>query len=439
MFGADSAVARTLAAAFGAAVPGGGADDPVASVLDAEYVHAEDEFGVAGQIATGLAMLLSAGRSTPSGGVGTPTVARWSGQFLRWENDNHEPIGRRSPNWAHEVGDPTGLTFSILAERADSGVAAMLLDDPEIWKAALRRLYDDGGTALGEVVAQAGSETGERGDRVARLGLATAGAELAGADPMAWTVNRHTLAGVAPGLGDAVSAHVDVAVQALKIGVDGHRHGDQADVLAGLGYVTLDPGVAAAIEQALSGWAQVRPEGLAGTGHQAPLSAASVLGAYVAVQEFAQRTNHAMDACEDQAEAQAKHLLEQYTFGLLAEVPGPVGVGLGVLEGASSIVRHTDGTWIDRVDRGLVFGRADAAALARAALVPQGASETRDVVRQARAAFDRTAAVLTIRPAPMSPRADKLTPLADVGIDFEGERKEHGGHSRGLPRIHLPR
>ena len=433
----DSAAARTLAAAFGTADVGEATDAPVQSVLDAEYVHAEDEFGIAGAVATGLAMVLSAGRFTPSGGIGTPTLARWSRQFLRWENDNHEPIGRRSPNWAPEVGDPTGLTLSILAERADPGVSATLLDDPEIWKAALRRSYDDGGTALGGVVAQAGLEPGERGDRVLRMGLATAGAGLAGDDPMAWTVNRQTLAGVAPGFGDAVSAHVGVAVHALKVGVDGQLHGDQADVLTGLGYVTLDPGAAAAIEHALSGWAQVRPEVLAGTGPQVPLPAASVLGAYVAVQEFAQRTNHALDALEDQAEAQAKQALEQYTFGLLAEVPGPVGVGLGLVEGLSSIPRHTDGTWIDRVDRGLVFGRGDAAALARAP-APQGDRDTRDVVRQARAAFDRTAAVLTARPAPVSPRADMLAPCADVGMDFSGEHKEHG-HGGQPPRMHVAR
>ena len=433
-----SSVARTLAAALGAAVRGQGADDPVKGVLDAEYVHPEEDFQKVADVATGLAMVLAAGRATPSGGVGTRTVATWGRQFLLWERRQHDRIGTRSAAWAPEVGDPTGLTISILAERADLDASAALLDDPEIWQAALGRLYDDGGAALGEVIAQAGQVSGERGDRVVRMGLATAGAGLSGDDPAAWTVNRSTLTGVSAGLGDAVCAHVDVAAGTLKVGVDGKLHGNQADVLAGLGYVTLDRGAAAAIEQALSAWAQIRPEGLADTGPHAALVAASVLGAYVAVQEFAQRTNHAMDALEDRAEAQAKQYLERYTFGLLAHVPGAVGVGLGVLEGYSSMALHTDGTWIDRVDSGLVFGRVEAAALARAALAPQEVSGVRDVIRDARAAFDRTAAPLTIRRAPLSPQADTLAPTADLGVDVEDARNEHG-NGRKIRRIHLPR
>jgi hypothetical protein len=438
MFLGDGSVARTLALAFGAAVAGGGSGDPVARVLDADYVQAGDDFGVAGTVATGLAMVLAAGASTPSGGVGTRTVAGWGRQFLLWEHKHRERIGTRSAGWAPEVGDPTGLAISILAQRADPGVSAALLDDPVVWDAVLRRVYDDGGAALGEVVAQAGLEPGEGGDRVVRMGLATVGAGLVGEHPAAWTVNRATLRGVASGLGDAVSAHVDVAVEALKVGVDGHLRRGPADILAGLGYVTLDPGAAAAIQRALSAWVQVRPEALVGVGSQAPILASTLLGAYVAVQEFAQRANYTMDALEDREEAEAKQWLWRRSFHLLAEVPGPVGVGLGLLEGYGSIALDTDGTWNDRVDRGLVFGRADAAALARAALAPQEASETRGVVQQARAAFDRTAAVLGDRRVPMSPKTDLWGPVEDLGNDFEGERMEHG-HSRQLPRIHLPR
>jgi hypothetical protein len=118
-------------------------------------------------------------------------------------------------------------------------------------------------------------------------------------------------------------------------------------------------------------------------------------------------------------------------------VPGPVGVGLGLLEGCASIALHKDGTWIDRPDRGLVVARADAAALARTALAPRGVSEVRGVVRQARAAFDRTAASMPIREAPMSPKADPASSLLDVGTDMAGERSshEHGGH---VPRVPLP-
>ena len=342
-------VARILALAFGAAVAGGGGRRPGGARPGGRLRPSEDDFGVAGTVATGLAMLLAASASTPSGGVGTRTVAGWGRQFLRWEHAHRERIGTRSAGWAPEVGDPTGLAISILAERAEPGISAALLDDPGVWDAALRRLYDDGGAALGEVVAQAGLVPGEVGDRVVRLGLATAGAGLSGDDPAGWTVNRATLAGVAPGLGDAVSAHVDVAVEALEVGADGHPRRSQADVLAGLGYVTLDRGAAAAVRQALSAWAQVQPEALVGVGPQAAIPAAAVLGAYVAVQEYRPADDHAMDALEDRAEAEAKQWLWQHTFRLLAgccRVPWVSAWGSWRATGPS---RSTlDGTWIDR-------------------------------------------------------------------------------------------
>jgi hypothetical protein len=433
----DSPVARILAAAFGAADLGDATGAPVKRVLDAEYVRPEDEFEKVRDVVTGLAMVLAAGGTMPSGGVTTRTVASWSRQFLLWENQQRDRIGTRSAG-APEVGDPTGLAISILARRVDPGVAAALLDDPAVWKAALRRLYDDGGATLGEVIAQAGQERGERGDRVLRMGLAAAGAGLAGDDPMAWTVNRQTLEGVAPGFGAAVSAHVDVAVGVLAVGVDGQLRASRPDVLAGLGSLTLDRGAAATIEQALTTWARGRPEALAGTGPQEPLHAAAVLGAFVAVEEFAQRTDHAMDAMEDRALAQAEQQFEEHTWGLVAALlPGPTGIAAGLLEGGKSLLLHLDGTWIDRPDRGLVFGRADAAALARTALEPQGVAEERAVLRQARAAYDRTAASMPVRDAPMSPEAD-LTTLLDVGPDLAGDRTErdHSGHGA---RIRLPR
>jgi hypothetical protein len=442
----DSPGARVLAAAFGAAVPGSEADnDPVARVLGAEYVRPEDDFATTRNVATGLAMVLAAGNSAPSDAVGTPTAAAWGRQFLLWERENHEPIGTRSPIRAPEVGDPSGLAISILAARGDPRVSAAFLDDTTVWQAALSRPYDDGGAALGQVIAHAGEEPGTRGDRVLRMGLATAGAGLAGDDPYAWTVNRHTLAGASRGLGEAVSQHIDVAVEALKVGVDVHRMRSQADVLAGLGYVTLDREAAARVEQALSAWAQVRPEALVGTDRGAALPGAAVLGAavlgaavlgaYVAVQEFAQRTNHAMDALEDQAEALAKQALETYTWGLIPTVlQNRAGMVLGTLETIKAMALHLDGTWIDRPDNGLVFGRTDAAALARTVIPTEGTGGERAVLRQARAAYRRTAAVMPVREAAMSPTPDLGSLGLGAAVDLAAEliERNHGGHVPGI-------
>jgi hypothetical protein len=435
----DSPVAPVLAAAFGAADLGDSIGGPAQRVLDAEYVRPEDGFEKVRDVATGLAMVLAAGGTMPAGGVSTRTVASWSRQFLLWENQQGDRIGTRSAAWAPEAGDPTSLAISILAERGDPGVSAALLDDSVVWKAALRRRYDDGGEALGELIAQAGQEGGERGDRVLLMGLATAGAGLAGDDPMAWTVNRQTLAGIAPGFAAALSAHIDVAVGALEVGVDGHLHRSQPDILAGLGYLTLDRGAAAAIEQALSAWTGPRPDALRSTGLAAPLKAAAVLGAFVAVEEFAQRTDHAMDALEDQALAQAKKALWDHSVAVLPErLPKQWGIVGGVVTDYGAILLDTDGTWDDRPDRGLIFHRADAAALARKVLGPREVGDVRAVVLDATAAFDRTAAALPVRPAPRSPTADLAGPLMDLGIDFVGERLERG-HGTTFPRFRLPR
>jgi len=437
-YAAGSPAARVLAAVFGAAAPGDGADDPVARVLDAEYVRPEDDFATVKDVAMGLAMVLAAGSSTPSGGVATHTAAAWGKQFLLWERENHEPIGQRSPSRAPEVGDPAGLAISILAERADPGVSAAFLDDTMVWQSALGRPYDDGGAALGQVIAHAGEEPGARGDRVLRMGLATAGGGLAGDDPYAWTVNRQTLAGASPGLGEAIGEHIDVAVEALRVGVDGHLVRSQADILSGLGYVTLDLGAAADVEQALSAWAQVRPEALGGAGRDAALPAAGVLGAFVAVQEFAQRTTHAMDALEDRAEALAKQALESHTWGLVPTVlQGGIGMGVGLAESIKAMALHLDGTWIDRRDNGLVFDRTDAAALARTLTVTDGSVDERAVLRLAGAAYDRTAAVMPIREAPMSPKSDLGSLGVGAALDLAVEliEQNHGGH---VPGIRVP-
>ena len=438
-YAADSPAARVLAAVFGAAAQGDEPDDPVARVLDAEYVRPEDDFATVEDVATGLAMVLAAGGSTPSGGVRTRTAAAWGRQFLLWEHENHEPIGQRSAIRAPEVGDPAGLAISVLAERADPGVSAAFLDDTTVWESALSRPYDDGGAALGQVIAHAGEEPGARGDRVLRMGLAAAGGGLAGVDPYAWAVNRQTLAGASPGLGEAIGQHIDVAAEALRVGVDGHLVRSQADILSGLGYVTLDRGAAAAVELALSAWAQVRPEALGGADHGAALPGAEVLGAYVAVQEFAQRTSHAMDALEDRAEALAKQALETYTWGLVPTVlQGGIGMGLGAAESVKALALHLDGTWIDRRDNGLVLHRTDAASLARTVTHTGGTVEERAVLRRAGAAYDRTAAVMPIREAPMSPKSDLgslgLGAAADLAVELT--EQNHGGH---VPGIRLPR
>lgn len=426
--GPDSSVARLLAAALGAAVPTDRSHDPVADVLDAEYVRTDDRYGTSDAAAAGLATVLAAGLSLPSGGVPTRTVAEWSRQLLLREHEQREPVGRRSIDGAPVLGDPAALAIGILARRADPAVSAALLGEPDVWEALLRRTWGDGGAALGDVVTQAGREPGASGAHALRTGLATVGAGLAADDPALWAVNRDTLAAVAPALGDAAVAHLDVAVDALQVGVDGHTQGDRIAVLHGLGYVTLDRGAAAAIEQALSGRPHVEPTALAG-----------VLGAYVAVQEHAQRTDHALDALEDRETAQNKQWLWDHSVHHLPElIPGGGGVVAGLVESGVAIGLDMDGTWEERADRGLVLDRSAAAAVALAAGAPQTPGDIRAVTDVATGAFDRTTAVLGERRAPRSPETDWTDAVRDVGLDFEDQRKERPRVWRGI-RLPAPR
>jgi hypothetical protein len=435
--GPDNSVARLLAAALGAAVPSGRSDDPVAGVLQGEYVRTDDRNGSSDRVAAGLATVLAAGSNLPSGGVPTRTVGEWSRQLLLREHEQRRPVGRRSLPGTPEVADPAALAIGILADRTDPAVSAALLDDPHVWQALMRRVWGDGGTALADVITQAGREQGAPGDRALRTGLSTVGAGLAAGDPADWAVNRDTLAAVAPALGDAVAAHVDVAVEALRVGVDGQPAAHQADTVVGLGYVTLDRDAAAAIERALTGWAQVDPAALDGTTPEAPLPAVGVLSAYVAVRQYAQRADHALDALEDRETAENKELLWQHSVHLVPElIPGCGGIVAGLVEGYAAIALDMDGTWDDRADRGLVFDSTDAAVLALTTVAPQEGTAVRAVVDQATAAFDRTAAVLGERRAPVSPETDWLEPFEDLGIDFQNERMQRENRWRGRrPRL----
>lgn len=432
-FGLESAVARLLASAFGAA-RASGESDPVDDVLTAVYVRADDRYGASGAVAAGLATVLAAGSATPSGGVQTRTVAEWSRQLLLWEHKQRMPAGMNPANSGSAGMDPTELAVGILADRSDEAAAAALLRDDRIWEAMLSRVWGDGGLAVSEIVAQAGAEPGATGDRAIRTGLSVLGSGLAADDPADWTVNRDTVAVVAPVLGIAVAAHVSVAVEALQVGVDGGQAEGRTDVLKGLGYLTLDRGAAEAIGRGLHGWALVQPTGLDGTGPAQPLPVIAVPSAYLAVQEFGQRHAHTLDGREARETAENREFLWDVTVGFFVSViQGPVGVGAGVAEGYLKIWGGYDGTWDNGVDRGLDFDGNDAVVAAVAQLSPERAGDIDAVRRQAEAAFDRTARALGETRPPTSPEVDYLEPLEDAVTDVFGDlQKTRHGRPGGL-------
>lgn len=438
-FGAEPGVARLLATALGAATTTGRHGDPVDDVLTAVYVRADDRYGASCIVAAGLATILAAGSAMPSGGVQTRTVAGWSRQLLLWEHEQRMRAGMNPANSGAAGMDPTALAVDVLAERSDAAAVAALLGDDRIWEALLSRVWGDGGAAVGQIVAQAGAEQGGAGDRAVRTGLAVLGSGLAADDPADWAVNRDTVAVVAPALGSAVAAHVSVAVDALQVGADGRLNEGTADVLKGLGYLTLDRGAAAAIGQALRGWAVVQPTGLVGTSASAPLQAIAIPSAYLAVQEFGQRHAHTLDGREARETAENREFLWDVTVGFFVSlIQGPVGVGAGVAEGYLQVWGGYDGTWDNGVDRGLDFDRADAAASAAALLSPDRPVDVAAVRRQAEAAFDRTARALGETRPPTSPEVDRLEPLEGAVTDMFGEFNDARNRRPG-GRLRLPR
>ena len=151
-----------------------------------------------------------------------------------------------------EASDPVGVTMDLLADSGDAAASAALLGAEDVWQALLARFWNDGGTALGQVIAAAAAEPGPDGPRAVRLALEVVGGSLFEGDPREWDVSRRTVAVVSADIGRAVASQIGVAVDALAVGADG-RLGEQREVLRGLAYVSLDRTAAAAVEVALEG------------------------------------------------------------------------------------------------------------------------------------------------------------------------------------------
>jgi hypothetical protein len=430
----DSAVAAVLAWALGAASRSGGAVDPVGEVLDARYVAPDDTSTNPDVIALGMGAVLAAGLSGRSSGPAPGTVLAWGRQLLAREQAmSADPIGARAVDRANaptdvmDPIDPLALVADTLARTEDPAFAAALLGGPQAWDGLLARSWDDGAASLSGLVERAAVDSEPAGEAAVRAGLIALGTGLEDGDPDGWTVQRETAAAVAPALGAAVAAHVAVAVDVLWAGVDAPGDTPRTDAMRGLGMVTLDRGAAAVVGEALFDWA--RAEIAAGTviDPSAPAPAVAVPSAYLAVQEYGQRLDHTLDAFEARAAAQRRALGWDLTVGLVGYLPGMAGNVGGVIEGYAAIALDMDGTWDNGVDRGLVFDGGTAADASRADLGPAAAAEAREVARQARIAFHRTAAVLGDPTPPESPPVDYLGPLFDALLPGPDDLRRPGG------------
>ncbi|MGY1616930.1 hypothetical protein ACI797_09300 [Geodermatophilus sp. SYSU D00691] len=302
-----------------------------------------------------------------------------------------------------------------MAGSGDPAAAAVLLAERDAWSALLARHWTDGG-ALADVVGAAAVAHGPEGGAAVAAGLAALGSGLSPADPGAWTVDRTTAAVLAPALGAALAAQVDVVTSLLAAAAaGGPLTAVQDESLRGLGYLTVDEdaaaGVAAAVGQRAAG------EGAAG---------AAVVGAFLATREYGQRLDHALDAVEVMTAAVDRQITWQITVGvpttILTEFLDRTLVGrvasevVQQVEGLAVEAVDADGSWEVPPDDGPVFDREQAAGAAAGPGPGDAAAEARE---RARVGFDRTGRILGV---PELPRPDEALPWERLPTPSDGLR-----------------
>lgn len=261
--GPENALARVLALSLGAAEPTGVIRGPIDAVLTATYVDADDPGSQPDLVALGMgAVLLAGGAAGPS----ATTVVTWARQVLDRERVlgggliGARAVDRAAPmRESGEGTDPIRVMVERLVREDDPGAAANLLRDRQAWDVLLSRSWDGDPAPLGQLLTHAATAGEADGEVAVRAGLEALGAGLADGDPDDWTVDRSTAAAIAPALGAAVAAHIDMTTEALSRSVAGGLGRVDGDVLRGLGYLTLDAAAKTAVGGALHSWALDQP------------------------------------------------------------------------------------------------------------------------------------------------------------------------------------
>ena len=417
VLGPGSPVAQVVAAAFGTASAGRGSPEPLDRVLTAQYLEAAGAGRDRDLVMFGMAAVLAASATLPSGGLQQRTVVSWSRQIVAAERDPGDDLGGREYPTTGTV-DPLAAVVSALEDLGSPSAAAAVLGEPAAWTLLLGRSWADGGAALAEVAALAGAHDGPDGDRATRLGLEALGHGLADGDPDGWTVDRAVAAVVSPALASAVAQHVTVLTGVLGLGLDEELGTRAGDLLRGLGYLTLDEGASRTVRTALVDWVRIQPVPPALDGGPLPPPVVVVPSAYLAVQEYGQRLAHALHGFEQQAEAEHDERVWNWTVGLLAETlrRTPASVAASVLEGYAAMATGNDGRWENGADGGKRFDGDDAAA-AVLRLTPGVDDGVRGVLAgSARAVFDRTSEALGNPRPPVPEEFDGLGPIKDAGV-----------------------
>jgi hypothetical protein len=425
-------VAQLLAAAFSVVAPSGEPGNPLDEVLSAGYVRSDNGFAPSDLIALGMGAVLGAAAAT--GRALRPAVlVSWGRQLVARDRAQGVPLLAVVAPRADGTR-PTDPLQLIVAALADAGhaPATELLTTPGAWDVLLGRMWTDGGEALDRILDQAVSMPGERGAAAIRSGLVALGSGLADGDPIDWTVNIPTASALTPRLAQVLAARIEVVVDALGVGVDGQLTDEQAAVLRGLGYLTLDRAAAAQVQAALLDWARIHPGTVDGMVRAAPSPAVAVPSAYLAVEQYGQRLAYAMHGYIAKHVAEGKKSIWDGTLGLaIALTFGKVGTVLSGVEPAITRFLGVDGSWSNGRDHGLVFTSAQAAELAVAS--PLASEPSPAVARQVSGAFDRTLSAMHVPAPPVQP--PDLKGLLDLGNVLMDLRQKLNEVHEDLPEV----
>jgi hypothetical protein len=376
-------------------------------VLRGRLVDPGDPSQRADLAAVGMGELLSLAAVRP-GGVPAGLVAAWGGQVLAREAallarspGNASSAGRVGAVWSGGAPDPVRTVVHLLVQNGDAGGAAALLSSSAAWSVLLARAWQDAGTDLRRLLVLAGAPGGELGDAAVRAGLEALGAGLSSGDASHWRVDRTTVSSVAPVLAGNLAGHPAVTITVLQAGAAGSISAAQVAALRGLGYLTLVPEVAPAVDGSVRDWAQDRAGDAGATSGLAAVTA--VLGAHVAVREYGQRLAYALHGVDAQAAA-AERTRAADTIGLLLTFAGgQVGTVLGLAEPFVAHWVGADGTWDNGPDRGVVLTGEDAAVIALGAFRVRGPVHAQAVLDQAARSFETVTGRVGVPVPPASP------------------------------------
>jgi hypothetical protein len=145
--------------------------------------------------------------------------------------------------------------------------------------------------------------------------------------------------------------------------------------------------------------------------------------AWVAVQEYGRRLDHALHGYEQQEEARAKQTLFNGSYGLLQYAPGWGGGVAGIAVPYLARAMGADGTWSNGA-RGSALGPDDAAAAAPAARAAR-----------AREVYERTVQVLGLPAPPTSPVVQWWQPLIDAATGPDLESPDDKRKASGVEKL----